>query len=159
MYSTVCVCPAAIRYMLTFLRAYDGDTSAENKLKEYRQSLQIASKHIARNTDTKFILTHGSCLQRANDFLILRIHGYPDRAKLYFRDLAEPYGEDNIPAVMTDLDVVLKYRTEIRYRSETGWGWLVVMDDGTGVAQDMDKPLADNAKLREYLEKLGKKPE
>ena len=251
------------RYMLTFLRAYDSDTAAESRLKEYRQALQRASGHITRNTDTKFILTHGSglqrlsarlfnmtdadearknllpvtgrlerkknrseatirsygievffnplhsngtirdehfaskalvtygvlfsfdgpraydasvelqsnkqrglplsagktvkcsVLQRVNDFLVLSIHGHPDKAKLYISDLGEPYSEANVPAVMTDLDVVLKYPTEINYRTETAWGWRVVMDDGSGGTSDMDKPLATNAKLREYLEKIS----
>lgn len=251
------------RYMLTFMRAYDSDTSAESRLKEYRQALQSASRHITRNTDTKFILTHGrglqrlsarlfsmtdadearknllpvtgrlerkknrseatirsygievffnplhtsgtirddhfeskalvtygvlfsydgpraydasvelqttkqrglplsvgkivkcSVLQRVNDFLLLSIHGYPDKAKLYISDLRSPYSKDNVPAVMTDLEAVLKYRTEINYRSETAWGWRVDMDDGSGITSDINKPLADNAKLRQYLEKIS----
>ena len=250
------------RYMLTFLRAaVDHDTSAELRLKEYRQALQSASRHIARNTDIKFILTHGSGLQRLSvrlfnmtdaeearkvllpisgylerrknyteatirsysadvffnplhtngairndhfdskakvtygalfsydgvrahdatvelqiskqsrtnlsagktvkcavvqrksEYLLLTISGYDVMAKLYIKDLFHPYSEDNIPAVMTTLDVVLKYPTEISYRNEVSAGWMVTMDDGTGSSFDADKPLANNEQLIEYLSK------
>lgn len=251
------------RYMLTFWRAVvKKDPSAESRLKECRQALQSASRHVTRNTDTKFILTHGSgmqclsaklfdmkdpekarkyllpvtgrlerkksrseatirsygtevffnplhtngairddhfaskqlvsygvlftydgpraydasvelqtttqeksplsygkivkcsVLQRVNhEYLILSIDGYSQRAKLYISDLSGVYNENNVPALMTSLNAVLMYPTDISYQSESCTGWRVSMDIGTSSDFDMDKPLANNAALQAYLEK------
>ena len=247
------------RYMLTFLRALDGETAAEARLHMHRKAMQEASWQLSNKTDAKFILTHGTGLQRlkplmfnmsseeearkyllpisghlsarnhhiihsysaevyfnafhtkaitdkdfqseahvtfglvfsydgprahnatvqlqivhqsviplcvgklvrcsilqlTDNYLILSIHGYADKAKLMLSDLAEPYSEDNLPVLMTDLDVCIKANTEITYHGNTTLGWLVTMQSN-GAADDMYKPLAGNEVLQSYLKSLSK---
>ena len=92
-----------------------------------------------------------SVRQRLNNQLVLSIHGSAELVKLDIRDLSDPYSEDNIPAVMTDLDVILKYRTTIHYESNSSWGWVGTMVDEP--SQISDKPLLNDPALLEYMKK------